>query len=200
MRNTASRANNADRTRATQTIQHSILYEREIRAHGILNRRVHILPILAPHRLDNLAPLLLYSANAFHKISHREVHHPDRRQSSVHAARMADSRHWASILGEHGVVNVALGIVLHLDVLYRPTDCYKARTLLLECEGVGFDRLLLYGYTDMLAHVLAPRQDEEDFQIKAATAASGGRSAAGNPWFSTTELFLFLQRTQKDLS
>src|SRR5215207_4647635 len=53
---TASQANNADRTRATQTIQYSILYEREIRAHGILNRRVHILPILAPHRLDNLAP------------------------------------------------------------------------------------------------------------------------------------------------
>src|SRR5215207_10345122 len=95
---TASQANNADRTRATPTIQHSILYEREIRAHGILNRRVHILPLLAPHRLDNLTPFRLYSANAFHKVAHREVHHPDRRQSYVHTARVADSRHRASIL------------------------------------------------------------------------------------------------------
>ena len=46
-------------------------HQREIRSHRILNRRIHVLPILALHGLDDLAAFLLDAAEAFGEVAHR---------------------------------------------------------------------------------------------------------------------------------
>src|SRR5262249_13706634 len=73
-------------------------------------------------RFDDLASFRLYATKAFGDVAHGQVDHPDRRQTHVHAARMADSSRRVSIFAEQIVVVVTLTPVLHLDPLHRPVN------------------------------------------------------------------------------
>jgi hypothetical protein len=77
----------------------------------ICSSNSRIIPSAPLHCLDDLATFLLYAAEAFGKVAHGQVDHPDRRETNVRAACMADSRR-LSIIAQHSVVSVVLAPVL----------------------------------------------------------------------------------------
>jgi len=77
----------------------------------------------------------LLKGQASFKVAHGQADQPNGRQTRVHAARMAYSRHRVSIVAEQTVVGVTLISVFHFNVLHRPLNDLAIEVL--SCRGVG---------------------------------------------------------------
>ena len=129
-------------------------YQRQARAHGILNNRIYVTLIGSRCLLDDLSPTLSYSTETFGEVANGKVQHPNGRQTLVRTACMPDSRRGVPITAEHLVVGVALACVLHLNVLRRPANHRLVEVA--GCRGVGDRQVKPRDVTDA-RHTVAGR-------------------------------------------